>query len=184
MAACFPCPVPLSLPPLPPTSLFSDLSQVGCLCVDSKSLRNDLLPITAATLDKIKLLLLEKARETCIKVRPVSAAQNDSQFEFLQCPFFKHLFLSSHDCLFICSLIIIPHPCLKLLVLTHTHTCLPPSQVLEDQQQRVAQLRARPSTLDDFMDYLVMHTQQVTDKKAVMAASMQVCQCVFMSLRY
>ena len=68
----------------------------------------------------------------------------------------------------------------------HTYSHVPPSlsQVLEDQQQRVAQLRARPSTLDDFMDYLVMHTQQVTDKKAVMAASMQVCQCVFMSLRY
>jgi dynein heavy chain len=37
--------------------------------VDSKSLRNDLLPVTATTLDKIKLLLLNMARETCLQVR-------------------------------------------------------------------------------------------------------------------
>ncbi len=42
---------------------------VGCLYVDSKSLRNDLLPITQTTLDKIKLLLLNKSRETCLQVR-------------------------------------------------------------------------------------------------------------------
>lgn len=42
---------------------------VGCLYVDSKSLRNDLMPITTSTLDKIKLLLLNKSRETCMQVR-------------------------------------------------------------------------------------------------------------------
>lgn len=36
-------------------------------------------------------------------------------------------------------------------------------------------LRARPTTLDDFMDYLVMHTKQIEEKKAVIAASVQVC---------
>ena len=41
---------------------------VGCLYVDSKSLRNDLMPITTTTLDKIKLLLLNMARETCLSV--------------------------------------------------------------------------------------------------------------------
>lgn len=41
---------------------------VGCLYVDSKSLRNDLMPITTSTLDKIKLLLLNMSRETCLKV--------------------------------------------------------------------------------------------------------------------
>ena len=41
---------------------------VGCLYVDSKSLRNDLLPITLTTLDKIKLLLLNMSRETCLQV--------------------------------------------------------------------------------------------------------------------
>ncbi len=43
--------------------------QVGCLYVDSKSLRNDLMPITLTTLDKIKLLLLQMARTTCLQVR-------------------------------------------------------------------------------------------------------------------
>ena len=51
---------------------FAPLSQisnvVGCLYVDSKSLRNDLLPITLNTLDKIKLLLLNMSRETCLQV--------------------------------------------------------------------------------------------------------------------
>lgn len=42
---------------------------VGCLYVDSKSLRNDLMPITTSTLDRIKLLLLNKSRETCMQVR-------------------------------------------------------------------------------------------------------------------
>ncbi len=42
--------------------------QVGCLAVDSKSLRNDLMPIALSTLDKIKLLLLNMARNTCLSV--------------------------------------------------------------------------------------------------------------------
>lgn len=42
--------------------------QVGCLYVDSKSMRNELLPVTHATLDKIKLLLLGMAHDTCLQV--------------------------------------------------------------------------------------------------------------------
>jgi hypothetical protein len=41
---------------------------VGCLFVDSKSLRNELSPTTAMTLDKIKGLLLAMARATCLQV--------------------------------------------------------------------------------------------------------------------
>ncbi|KAJ9534885.1 hypothetical protein QJQ45_029552, partial [Haematococcus lacustris] len=41
---------------------------VGCLYIDSKSLRNDLLPITSSTLDRIKLLLLNMSRDTCLQV--------------------------------------------------------------------------------------------------------------------
>jgi dynein heavy chain, axonemal len=39
---------------------------VGCLYVDSKSLRNDLIPVTTNTLDRIKLLLLAMARDSCL----------------------------------------------------------------------------------------------------------------------
>lgn len=67
---------------------------MGCLYVDSKSLRNDLLPITTNTLDRVKALLLAMARETCL-------------------------------------------------------------QVLEDMQQRIALLQARPTLLDEFMAYQV-----------------------------
>ncbi len=54
---------------------------VGCLYVDSKSLRNALLPITNATLDDIKLLLLDLAREATLEAlediqRRVDALQN------------------------------------------------------------------------------------------------------------
>ena len=49
-----------------------------------------------------------------------------------------------------------------------------PQQVLEDLQQRVALLRSRPDSLDEFMAYLVAHTKQVEEKKAVLAASVQV----------
>ncbi|KAG2501733.1 hypothetical protein HYH03_000233 [Edaphochlamys debaryana] len=41
---------------------------VGCLYVDSKSLRNDLMPTTLSTLEKIKGLLLQMARDTCLSV--------------------------------------------------------------------------------------------------------------------
>lgn len=41
---------------------------VGSLYVDSKSLRNDLMPITLTTLERIKGLLLTMARDTCISV--------------------------------------------------------------------------------------------------------------------
>ena len=44
------------------------LQVVGCLYVDSKSLRNDLMPITLTTLEKIKGLLLSMARDTCLSV--------------------------------------------------------------------------------------------------------------------
>lgn len=47
---------------------FVPCAQVGCLYVDSKSLRNDLMPITLNTLDKIKLLLLQMSRDTCFQV--------------------------------------------------------------------------------------------------------------------
>lgn len=36
--------------------------------VDSKSLRNDLMPITLTTLERIKGLLLTMARDTCLSV--------------------------------------------------------------------------------------------------------------------
>jgi hypothetical protein len=40
---------------------------VGCLYVDSKSLRNDLIPITTSHLDRVKLQLLNMARENCLQ---------------------------------------------------------------------------------------------------------------------
>eukprot|EP00201_Polytomella_parva_P020499 CAMPEP_0175042260 /NCGR_PEP_ID=MMETSP0052_2-20121109/2450_1 /TAXON_ID=51329 ORGANISM="Polytomella parva, Strain SAG 63-3" /NCGR_SAMPLE_ID=MMETSP0052_2 /ASSEMBLY_ACC=CAM_ASM_000194 /LENGTH=3805 /DNA_ID=CAMNT_0016305023 /DNA_START=33 /DNA_END=11446 /DNA_ORIENTATION=+ len=86
---------------------------VGCLYVDSKSLRNDLMPITLQTLDKIKLLLLTMARDTCLNV-------------------------------------------------------------LEDVQSRISLLQARPTSLDEFMAYQVMHSRQVDSKKTVLAAAAQV----------
>ncbi len=41
-------------------------------------------------------------------------------------------------------------------------------------QQRVALLQARPTALDEYMGYLVMHTQQVEEKKTVLAQSVLV----------
>lgn len=91
----------------------SDAQVVGCLLVDSKPLRNDLLPITSTTLDRIKQLLLTMARDTCAKV-------------------------------------------------------------LDDVRSRIALLQARPTVLDEFMAYQVMHGKQVEAKKAVLAAAQQV----------
>lgn len=39
-------------------------------------------------------------------------------------------------------------------------------QVLEDLQARIALLQARPSMLDEFMAYSVMHSQQVRQAQA------------------
>ncbi|KAG2451278.1 hypothetical protein HYH02_003884 [Chlamydomonas schloesseri] len=86
---------------------------VGCLYVDSKSLRNDLMPITLTTLEKIKGLLLSMARDTCLSV-------------------------------------------------------------LEDVNTRIALLQARPTALNEFMAYQVMHAKQVESKKAVLASVAQV----------
>ncbi|KXZ55711.1 DHC8 protein [Gonium pectorale] len=86
---------------------------VGCLYVDSKSLRNDLMPITLTTLERIKGLLLTMARDTCLSV-------------------------------------------------------------LEDVNTRISLLQARPTALDEFMAYQVMHAKQVESKKAVLAAAAQV----------
>jgi len=41
---------------------------VGCLFIDSKTLRNDLLPTTTNTLDMIKALLMDMSRDTCLEV--------------------------------------------------------------------------------------------------------------------
>jgi hypothetical protein len=53
--------------------------QVGCLYIDSKSLRNDLMPITTSTLDRIKTLLLEMSRETCLKVSAMHGFGSEAQ---------------------------------------------------------------------------------------------------------
>ena len=56
-------------------------------------------------------------------------------------------------------------------------TCTPLracAQVLEDFQQRIALLQARPTLLDEFMAYQVMHTQQIADKKVILAHATQV----------
>ncbi|GLC47993.1 hypothetical protein PLESTB_000047400 [Pleodorina starrii] len=86
---------------------------VGCLYVDSKSLRNDLMPTTLTTLERIKGLLLTMAREFCLSV-------------------------------------------------------------LEDVNTRIALLQARPTALDEFMAYQVMHAKQVEGKKQVLAQCAQV----------
>ncbi|KAG1661620.1 hypothetical protein FOA52_002850, partial [Chlamydomonas sp. UWO 241] len=83
---------------------------VGYLYIDSKSLRNDLMPVTSMALDKIKLLLLTKSRETCL-------------------------------------------------------------QVLDDLQQRLSLLTSRPDSLDDYMNYVIMHSRQVEEKREVVGAA-------------
>lgn len=41
---------------------------IGCLYVDSKTLRNQLIPITQSTLDSVKTMLLGMARESCVTI--------------------------------------------------------------------------------------------------------------------
>ncbi|KAF5838995.1 dynein heavy chain, N-terminal region 2-domain-containing protein [Dunaliella salina] len=86
---------------------------VGCLFIDSKTLRNDLMPTTTNTLDMIKGLLMDMSRDTCL-------------------------------------------------------------EVLGDIQRRVSMLKQRPTALDEFMAYQVMHQEQVDDKKKVMASASNV----------
>jgi len=51
-------------------------SQVGCLYIDSKTLRNDLQPTTTNTLEMIKSLLVNMSKETCLEVRVCCIAGN------------------------------------------------------------------------------------------------------------
>ncbi|CAD7701708.1 unnamed protein product [Ostreobium quekettii] len=80
---------------------------VGCIYVESKTLRNNLMPIALNTLESIKGLLLDMARDSCLSL-------------------------------------------------------------LQDVQERIALLQSRPSILDDYVSYQVLHKRQLSDKKSVL----------------
>lgn len=46
--------------------------------------------------------------------------------------------------------------------------------MLDDVTGRIALLAARPSTLDEFVAYMVMHTQQLDDRKLITSQASQV----------
>eukprot|EP00879_Flechtneria_rotunda_P022627 GHRR01023894.1.p1 GENE.GHRR01023894.1~~GHRR01023894.1.p1 ORF type:complete len:968 (+),score=348.72 GHRR01023894.1:492-3395(+) len=86
---------------------------IGCLQLDAKPLRAELAPITAAALERIKLLLLNMARQATLAL-------------------------------------------------------------LDDVTARVQMLSAHPTQLDEFVNYMVLHTAQLDDRKLLSSQAGQV----------
>eukprot|EP00798_Chlamydomonas_sp_ICE-L_P012760 gene12760-16011_t len=148
---------------------------VGCLLVDSKALRNDLMPVTLNTLDKIKLLLLNMSRDTCLKVlediqRRVSLLQGrPAQLD----EFMAYQVMHSEQVEQKKATVSAAAQPIAQLDEFMAYQVMHSEQV--EQKKATVSAAAQPiAQLDEFMAYQVMHSEQVEQKKATVSAAAQV----------